>query len=775
MSTKIWHNSFENKWLRAFPLGNGRIGAMVYGNPQCEQIQLNEESLWSGKQIKEEYGASPEKLEEIRKLIFAGKLNEARNLSAEVFLSKPARVRPFETFGDIYIDFHDKNEYTNYRKELELSEGLTQVSYEKEDIKYESETFISEKYDALVYRVKTGGKPFSCDVTITRAQDSFTSVLNQKDILMQGRLVCKEDPKYGEGFEGMAFGSRVHIVSDGVHTSDKHSITVSEATEVTVYCALATNYNVQTYDVDETVDFKAKLSETIEALKKADYEEIKKEHINEHKKWFERVAFKLDAPDYSHLPTDERIQRVKDGAEDDLDLYTLYYNFGRYLLIECSGKNATLPANLQGVWNDSFTPPWEADYHTNINLQMNYWPVENANMSEAFTPFVHFMKMMSKFGKHTAKNLFFTEGWAINHTTDAFGRTGVHNSGDCGFFPMAGPWLCLNLWEHYEFTNDMGYLQEIYPVLKGSCEFVKGFLTEDKNGNLVTCPSNSPENSFFYVDVNGEKKASMFTYGPTMDNQIIYSLLTRTITACEILNCDGDFAESLKEILRRIPPLRVSERYGTICEWAEDYEETEPGHRHISHLYGLFPADQINETDSVIFEAAKRTIARRLEHSGGATGWSRAWIINFYARLKDGNNCAMHLKELIRLLTEDNMFDLHPPHIFQIDGNLGCVSGITEMLIQSHLGATGKRVTELLPALPDAWKDGSVKGIKARGNFEFDLEWKNGRITKLKVKACCDNTLYLKTVEGMDIKKYTVNDGIIEIPMVRDETVVLVG
>ena len=469
------------------------------------------------------------------------------------------------------------------------------------------------------------------------------------------------------------------------------------------------------------------------------------------------------------MPTDERLRRIREENASDSDFYTLYYNFGRYLLIESSGKNAVLPANLQGIWCNGFTPPWGSDYHTNINLQMNYWCAENTNMSETFRPYVHFMKMICSFGKDTADKLFGCGGWAINHTTDIFGRTGVHDLVGCGFFPMAAPWLCLNLWEHYEYTCEKAYLEKIYPILKGSCIFLKDYLVE-KDGYLVTAPSNSPENSFSYYDASGERKISAFTYGATIDFEIIYALFTRTACACELLGIDTEFAKSLSDILDKLPPLKISERYGTICEWIKDYEEVEPGHRHISHLFGLYPGDQINETIPEIYEAAKKTIDRRLSHGGAATGWSRAWVINFFARLKDGAIAYENLRQLMRISTADNLFDMHPP--FQIDGNFGGVAGITEMLIQSHLGTPDNRITELLPALPDEWKKGSVKGLKARGGFTFDIEWNDGKLIKVCVSSEKKNTLRLKVYENMKAvtgKKYTLSDGVLSMDFDADE------
>ena len=401
-----------------------------------------------------------------------------------------------------------------------------------------------------------------------------------------------------------------------------------------------------------------------------------------------------------------------------------------------------LPANLQGVWNHEYDAPWNSDFHTNINLQMNYWPAESANLSKTTAPFIHFMKMISSFGAKTAKELFGARGWVINHTTDAFGRTGVHDSVDCGFFPMAGPWLCLNLWEHYEFTGDKKYLEEIYPILKGACEFVSDYLVEDENGQLVTSPSNSPENSFFYTDSNGVQQESMFTYAAAIDFQIIRALFSRTAYACQLLDDDEAFVGELEEIMSKLPALKISERYGTIQEWIKDYKETEPGHRHVSQLFGLYPADSINETNPAIYEAAKKTIARRIENGGGATGWSRAWTICFYARLKGGNNAAKHLAYLLSECTAYNLFDIHPP--FQIDGNFGGTAGITEMLIQSHLGSLDERIVELLPALPDSWRNGTIKEVKARGNITFDIEWKNGKVTYATAVAEKDTVLRLK-------------------------------
>ena len=758
-------------------MGNGRIGAMLYGNPDKEQIEINEESLWSGGTVKEKYHATDESLQQIRKLIFEDRLQEAADLCRNTFLSDPPFVRFFESFGEIFVDYFDKTSYTSYRKELELSEAISRVYWTKGDVAYKSEAFVSEDYDAFVYHVNTNDHMFSCNVTIKRKQDAYTAALSSNTLIMKGRLTfAEEQPKYGIGGEGMSFGSKLFIVSDGKLKAEHDSITVLNATYLTVFAGFATNYNVKNFSIDETVDYGAKLDKCIEKLKYISYEEIRAKHIETHRAWFAPMTFELEAPNFDDLPTDVRLRSFqKDGS--DIDFYTLYYNFGRYLLIESSGKNATLPANLQGIWCHDFRPAWGSDYHTNINVQMNYWPAENANCSDTFKPLAHFVKMLSEFGSHTARELFGTKGWVVNHTTDIFGRTGVHDSVDCGFFPMAGPWLCINLWEHYEFTNDKGYLEEIFPILKGACEFVCDYLVEGPDGMLVTCPSNSPENRFKYTDGNGTETRSMLTYAATIDFEIIFALFTRTIHACDVLNTDKIFQDKLQQVLNKLPPLRVSERNGTLCEWIKDYEEVEPGHRHCSHLFGLYPGDQINEFDPVIYEAAKRSLQRRMEYGGGQTGWSRAWLVNFFARLKNGESSVMHIRSLLADHTTNNLFDLHPPFIFQIDGNLGGTAGMAEMLIQSHLGSFDNRIVELLPALPTEWHTGSVNGIKARGGFTFDFDWKNGKLVKASAVCCRNSTLRLKMREDMSLTscnmEYEINNSVLEIKVNKDEAVCL--
>lgn len=770
METRIWHDRYVKDWMRAFPLGNGRIGAMVYGDPQCETVEFNEESLWSGYQNREKNPAATAVLPALRELLFSEQFAEAAALCTENFLAEPRTVRAYESFGELTVAFADDTPYTDYEKALLLDEAVVRVTYRKGAARFCSESFVSTAYDAFVYRM-TCDTPFSCAVGYVREKDGVTAPTAEDSLRCAGQVTFSANESQGEGGVGLHFCADVKAVSDGVVRADGDRLAITDASILTVYVSLATNYDVMTFDIDHAVDPAVGAAARLAGVSSADYAEVKAAHMAENTALFHTVELTVETPSYADVPTDERLHRVQAGAED-IGLYLLYFHFGRYLLLASSGKRATLPANLQGIWCNGFAPPWGSDFHTNINLQMNYWPAEVANMSDTVRPLVHFMKMVSRFGEATARELYGADGWVIHHTTNAFGRTGVHDMVQCGLFPMAGAWMCLNLWEHYEYTGDRAYLAELFPIMQGACRFVLDFLTESPDGYLVTAPSNSPENAFLYVDKNGEKRGEMFTYGATIDFEIIRSLFENTIYACEVLH-ENAFAVPLRETLRRLPPLKVSERYGTIAEWIRDYEEAEPGHRHISHLFGLYPADQINETDPVLYEAARRTIDRRLAHGGGATGWSRAWIINFFARLHDGAAAGHHLERLMSLSTAENLFDMHPP--FQIDGNFGGTAGICEMLLQSHLGTTDARVITLLPALPPAWHNGAVKGLCARGGFTVDVAWQNNVPTAATVTAARTNTLRVKTTQKLRAvtKPYTIEGDVLVIPLCAGEQVTI--
>ena len=741
----LWHDRYEENWLRAFPIGNGRIAAMVYGGPDRENLQLNEESLWSGKQLQEQYDSSPEILEKIRQLLFQKQIGEAFSLCEKHLLSNPPMVRHYQTFGNISIDFFDKTVCTGYRKSLDIRKAVVETAYSKGNVRYLSQCFADEASDALVYRL-TASEPFDCRVTMERQSDTLTAVTDSSTILMTGRITLEEDPLRGEAGEGMSFCGCMRVESDGTVVPQETSLLVSGAKALTLYCGLATNYDYEKMDISEEIDPTAAARQTAKTAMNYGFDEILRRHLESHRQQYDTAELFLEGEELSQIPTDVRIQNAKAGKSDP-GLVALYFHFGRYLLLSCSGKNARLPANLQGKWCHQLTPPWGSDYHTNINLQMNYWPADSCNLPGTVRPLFDYIEKTARFGSDTAKRLYFADGWVMHHTSDVFGRTGIHDGIQWGVFPMAGPWLCLNLWEHYEYTRE--YLEKLFPVMQGAARFVESFLVEDDKGYLVTNPSTSPENRYYYTDENGNRCDSMFTHGSTIDFQIIYALLTRMICACEMLDREPEFAQRMRRILDRLPPLRISKRYGTVCEWIEDYEETEPEHRHISHLFGLYPSDQISQATPELFEAAKKTVARRLQFGGGATGWSRAWIVNFYARLKNDEEALRHLTHLVNHCTADNLFDLHPP--FQIDGNFGGIAGIAEMLLQSHLGKPGERILELLPALPAAWENGSVRGLCARGGFTVDMTWKAGKVIRLKVQAKRAGQLRLLATERISL------------------------
>ncbi len=722
-NSRLIYKSPAKIWTDALPLGNGRMGAMVYGRLDCEKLQFNEETLWSG--YHDDIADNPEcaiKLHEIRQLLFDGKLKQAEEMANEYFVCRgmgagknytPANTiayGSFETAGQLYILLHENAQSQNYTRTLDLQNARAAVDYLIDGKKYNREYFISEKYSCLCGRL-------SCDEPIFA---KFVYTRDNADISYDNDLIVMQ----GHFDKGIDFAAAIKIVGG---SSDGKSVSI-KSPDIRFYVSIKTSYTGITNVTEEAVA-------DVERASKVDYEKIKNQSFERVSRLMERCS--IDIGQDCDTPTDKRLCNLQNGKADVSEIASLselYFNYGRYLMIS-SSRNCVLPSNLQGIWTNDYNTIWSADYHININIQMNYWLTEVTDLSECGDVFLRYIKFLANHGKKTADVNYGMKGWVAHTVTNPWGFTAPGHSFSWGSFMCAGAWCCEHIWERWLYSKDIDFLREYYPVLKGSCEFFMDFLTQDKNtGYFVTAPSNSPENK--YVDPNTGACVAICA-GPTMDNCILYELFTNTANAAKILNADSDFAKQLIELRDKLPPIKIG-KHGQIMEWQEDFEESEPGHRHLSMLYGLHPSNLITKSKTQeLFEAAKVSIDRRLSHGGAHTGWSRAWIINFYARLGKGNECLEHITALLEKSTYPNLFDSHPP--FQIDGNFGGCAGISEMLLQSH-----EDFINLLPALPDAWKNGSFKGLRARGGYKVSAKWDNSRLVSFSILSEQDGTVEVR-------------------------------
>lgn len=733
---KLWYKQPAANWLEALPVGNGRLGAMVFGGTFQERIQVNEESLWAGQPLNNNNPEALKHLNELQQLLISGKVEEAYKLVGKYYIGTPPRVRSYQTAGDILIVSDSIATISDYKRELFLETGIVRTVYKSGDTKYVREVFASAPDNVLVIHIKSEGPgKINTKIFLTREKDASVSVQGSDQLVMNGQILDAPDPREGPGGKHMRFAEVLKVKNrKGSVTAGDTSLSIRDAKEVFIYYTAVTDYDPETLGFDKTIHPENECKKILGQIENKTYRAIRSDHILDHSALFNRVRLELPETENSSLPTDQRLEAIKKG-ESDPAFAALYFQYGRYLLMGSSRYPGVLPANLQGVWNNKFKAPWNADFHTNINLQMNYWPAETGNLPECMTPLSQFMQRLKVPGSRTAREMYGARGWTFHHLTDPFGRTGVMD-GPWGATPMDGPWMTFPLWRHYKFTLDTNYLRATaYHLMKGAAHFIMDFLIEDKEGYLVTAPSSSPENSYY---LPGTDKKSVLTYASTMDIEIINAVFQNTMEAAEILKTDASFRDSLKNILEKLPPLRIG-KDSTLQEWIKDYREVQPGHRHISHLLALYPLYQINPDKPKLFEAAKKTIERRLSHGGGHTGWSRAWIVNFYDRLHMPEEAHKHLLLLFKKSTLSNLFDTHPP--FQIDGNFGGTAGIAGMLLQSQ-----DNQIRILPALPEEWDHGQVKGLKARGNFTVDIQWENHRLKELRVRSFKD--LPCKIISG---------------------------
>lgn len=750
-SQTIWFDHPAGKWEEALPVGNGRLGGMVYGTPYTELLQLNEDSVWYGGPMDRNNRSALENLPKIRQLIREGRIREAQDLCTFALSGTPEEMRHYEPLANLYLLFDgEKDPITDYTRSLDLENAAVNITFRRCGVCYTRQVIASYPDGVLAVRL-TADKPgsirfhtqlgrsnpswnlFPWETEIWRHSD-FNKYVDRSEAVSDDTTLITAQCG-GKGAVELCCALRVLTEGGSVQTIG-NSVIVNGADSATILVAADTTWR--------EADPEASALTRLQNAARYSWDELFQRHRTDYQQLYSRVKLTLNGNGSSSagLPTPARLDAFREHAQDQ-ELVTLLYNFGRYLLI-ASSRPGALPANLQGLWNVDMNPCWGSKYTININAEMNYWPAETCNLSPCHLPLIDHIERLRENGRRTARVMYGCSGFMAHHNTDIWGDTAPQDACmSSTVWVMGAAWLCLHIWEHYQFTGDDGFLREKLPTMLEAAQFILDFLMEDGD-YLVTCPTSSPENA--YRLPNGQE--GVICKGASMDNQIIRELFTACIKAAQVLEMQDPIVQRMAETLHRIAPIRIG-RHGQIMEWNEDYDEVDPGHRHISQLFALHPGTQITpEETPKLAQAARRTLERRLSHGGGHTGWSRAWIINMWARLHDGNAALDNVHALLCKSTLPNLFDNHPP--FQIDGNFGVTAGITEMLLQSHSGCI-----HLLPALPDAWREGSVEGLRARGGVTVDIHWQDGQLRQVRLTAdrdCTVSVRYREKTKQIELK-----------------------